>query len=118
MTPIEELCARLDELEIKHKNYGYKSHVWWEGKDSVDWHAENRSSVKDPYVIVDAVITPEQAIAATVGVGTCHVELSHSYETAEGAKWFFELSCHTLNEWPEQEPPSFCPHCGAKVVSE
>lgn len=100
MTPVEELCARLDEIKIKnikHRNYGYKNHVWWEGKDGVDWHAENRPSVNDPYVIVDAVITPEQAIAATVG-GCDIMGLWHEWEQVLFANVSDEVAQDNLNE--------------------
>lgn len=106
MTPTEELRKRLDELGIKHRNYGYKNHVWWEGKDGVDWHAENRPSVKDPYVIVDAVITPKQAIAATVGVEMCRRVFIKD--------WLWECSeCHSRHD--SGHLYNFCPNCGRRI---
>ena len=33
-------------------------------------------------------------------------------------RYVVELSCHTLDDWPESEPPAYCPWCGAKVVGE
>ena len=127
MTPIEELCTRLDELGIKHRNYGYKNHVWWEGKDGVGWHAENRPSVKDPYVIIDAEITPKQAIASTVGVGTCHIVKTWT-DSDYADHWRYSCSeCGYQIEVGERDvatgnPTShanFCWNCGRRIeVSE
>ena len=105
----ERLRALLDERGVEWKDYGYENHTWWG-----EWHAENRSSVNGLFVKVEGVVTPEQAIAATLGPGTCEVEGS----TKLGFEPYFEhdLSCgHTVtSEW--WEPPSFCPECGARVV--
>ena len=58
----EKLRQMLDEREVKWKDYGYDNHTWWR-----EWHAENRASANGLYVKVEAVLTPEQAIAATLG---------------------------------------------------
>lgn len=48
---------------------------------------------------------------------TCKVESSHGYTDAfVQTRYVLELSCHTLDEWPDREPPHFCPICGAKVT--
>ena len=50
---------------------------------------------------------------------TCKVESSHGYTDAFARTLYVhELSCHTIDEWPDREPPSFCPYCGAKVMDE
>lgn len=50
---------------------------------------------------------------------TCHVESMHGYtDPFASTRYSVGLSCHTLEDWPDREPPEFCPWCGAKVVEE
>lgn len=58
-------------------------------------------------------ITPDQAIAATVGNGTCELVTSeHDYDSL----YYHEFSCGHDIETDNEAPPSYCPECGAKVV--
>ena len=57
----------LDERGVEWKDYVYENHTWWSGSENVGWHAENRPSANGLYVNIEAVLTPEQAIAATLG---------------------------------------------------
>ena len=59
--------------------------------------------------------TPEQAIDATLGRGTCQVKGS-IIDTYEYNRWEYELSCGHTIIWEDSEPPNYCPNCGAKVV--
>ena len=64
---------------------------------------------------IDVGLTPEQAIAATLGRGTCHAEEvyldSHSDLTATVCS-----ACHIAVD--DLEDCDYCPWCGAKVVDE
>lgn len=65
------------------------------------------------------MLIPEQAVAATLGPGTCHVESMHGYtDPFASTRYSVELSCHTLEDWPDREPPEYCPWCGARVMEE
>lgn len=60
-----------------------------------------------------------EEIAATLGGGerTCRVDGSISYDWMYGTEYEHELTCgHTVTTLGS-EPPSYCPECGAKVVS-
>lgn len=67
---------------------------------------------------------PETDFAAwnTRAERTCKVVAS--YDTSgidsrdSNAEWYFAFSCGCELYWDEPEPPSYCPNCGAKVVSE
>ena len=122
MTATDELRAMLDERGVEWRDYGYENHVWW-----CDWHAENRHSVNGLYVKVEAVITPEQAIAATLGAGTCKDVCSGVSEFTCSACGF---NCD-LTSWislfdgddgrhrhHHHGTPHYCPNCGRKVVDE
>lgn len=72
MSATERLRAMLDERGVEWKAHGYENHTWWNDADGVGWHAENRPSVNGVYAKIEAVLTPEQAIAATLGNATTH----------------------------------------------
>lgn len=71
-------------------------------------------------------LTPEQAIAATLGWGTCHMRLAYEEEDEDGFIWpdFYECSgCHArvngiLTNYDTEVAPKVCPNCGRKVVYE
>ena len=80
------------------------------------------------HVYIRSYLTPEQAIAATLGAGTCHItpkftcsECGHqyptrnyeSYETCDGRTAFAPLGHYVLN----CKKPNYCPNCGRKVVT-
>lgn len=78
----------------------------------------------------EGTVTPEQAIAATVAKDlfihgpemneqTCTVESMHGFTDAHvSTRYFVELSCHTIDDWGDSEPPKFCPYCGRKVIDQ
>lgn len=50
---------------------------------------------------------------------TCTVESIYSYlETYHTLRYVVELSCHTIDDWGDSEPPEFCPWCGKRVMDE
>lgn len=71
-------------------------------------------------------LTPEQAIAATLGAGTCHMRLAYEEEDADDCIWPDHYECDAcganvngIMPYPDTEvPPHFCPNCGRRVVAE
>lgn len=110
---IDELRALLDERGVRWTNHGYENHLWWKGFDGVQWHAENRYCVDGWCVKVEAVITPAQAIEATLERGECRPEEQYldSYS---------ELTVTVCSECgvptDDLEDCNFCPSCGRRVV--
>lgn len=50
---------------------------------------------------------------------TCTVESMHGFTDAHvSTRYFVELSCHTIDDWGDSEPPKFCPYCGRKVIDQ
>lgn len=48
---------------------------------------------------------------------TCHVDGSISYDVMYVTEYEHDLTCgHTVTTL-DREPPSYCPECGARVVS-
>jgi hypothetical protein len=67
MSATDELRRLLDERGVEWKAHGHENRTWWSNNENVGWYAETRPSVRGLYVEIEAVLTPEQAIAATLG---------------------------------------------------
>lgn len=118
---IDELCRQLEERgEPYIRNFG----------DMVTW-----LYYSDPHSAVEAMdgtlqvtgLTPEQAITATVGPGTCHLEeMDIDGDTA--SEWMmtreyvfdavYRCSCGYRFGHTAHNRPSYCPGCGAKVAKK
>ena len=122
-SPSEELRAMLDERGIK----------WWQGNDEqktlwesngLTWEYFNNDNGDAWLGFLGACeqdITPEQAIAATVGAGTCHMEVHDNLAETEGMGevWLECDECHWQMPLEPTTPRfKYCPNCRAKVVSE
>lgn len=118
MTATERLRQLLDERGVE----------WWNDTDPEPQHVtvvhfeerivifhENVNGTMGYHVYNAHDLTPEQAVAATLGRGTCKVEGSIDY--GEFGCWQYDLSCGCRILWPDSEPPTFCPECGRRVVS-
>ena len=85
-------------------------------RELMEENSRQYPSPTDPYVWLTEY--DWQAIAdemnATLGRGTCEVEGSIDY--GEFGCWQYELSCGCRIIWPDNEPPRFCPECGARYV--
>ena len=72
-------------------------------------------------VFVRNYLTPEQAVEATLGPGTCHPIISDNLNESEGTgdAWADCSECgHLLFVLtdPNSQPPNYCPNCGKRVV--
>ena len=67
--------------------------------------------------------TPEQAIAATLGSGTCEMETDDSelelIASSHEDTWAYKCSaCDWSFRYDRGIKPNYCPNCGTKVVGE
>lgn len=103
MTTTEELRRLLDERGIEW-TYGDGTVSFSDGK-----HWCHAWAYSDGAMCVSmGYFTPEQAIDATLGRGTCH-------DVALEGEWF---ECSTCGCVRQLLHPNFCPNCGRKVVDE
>ena len=58
------------------------------------------------------LITPEQAIEATLGRGECHREC-YDIDMLDGERSYWCSTCHSKRI---RYGDKYCPNCGAKVV--
>ena len=63
----ERIIATLRERGVQFATYGNTDRVWWTTENGVAWYAQDRPNANDLYVKLEAVLTPEKAIAATLG---------------------------------------------------
>ena len=128
----EKLRAMLDERGIEHTDYRNDKMMLettqWQG-EHFDWIAFDNGDA-EAFALTNAkAITPEQAIAATVGAGTCR-------NTSNVTDWLgrkIRFVCSECNAWidteilwnpryHDNESPwvkdcklNYCPNCGARI---
>lgn len=121
MNATERLRQLLDERGEHYETSGSKT--WWgrpvdsrTGAPINIYHNQAQPMGEDRLFVELQLATPEQAIEATLGRGTCEVDstIKWDWDRCE-PYWEHELSCgHTVTTM-EPEPPAFCPNCGRKV---
>ena len=102
MTATDELRALLDERGVKW-TYDSGTYRWRSGRHPFPFAAW---AFNDELLTVSAVkVTPAQAIAATLGRGTCK-------RLWTGSEMICSECAHQMND----PTANFCPSCGAEVV--
>lgn len=117
MTATEKLRRMLDEHGVPWRCYGHENHTWWG-----EWHAENRASVNGLFLKVEGVVTPEQAIVATVGARTCRfIDDSNGEFPPKCSACGYEPSiyeCSWLIDGGYEYDGNYCANCGARVEGD
>ena len=121
MTANDELRRLLDELGVEHKDFF--DQTWWEDSDGAAYIAvetrpldNNNPSTK---LMLKRTATPEQAIAATLGAGTCVPVLDSERDNQPYLKPRFvcsECGCQLTESQLGKVWQNYCPNCGRKVV--
>ena len=122
MTATEELRRLLDERGVE-----------WEGREDIHtdftfWCGVHACETGPKPSLAVYHLTPSQAIAATLGAGTCRIDLLNTgdcagYECSEyimhcngcGYEFGHVLYNENGDVWMS-EPPNYCPNCGRRVV--
>ena len=118
MTATERLRALLDERGVEWRvgDYPTTCTVW--ESDGIVWYGLWRDGCIE---LIAWQVTPEQAVEATLGPGTCKPVISDNLNASEGAgdAWADCSACgHLLFVLtdPNSQPPNYCPNCGRKLV--
>ena len=103
MTATDRLRALLDERGVEHYD-GTNGTLW--GKDAIGYRFSADELTSGRMSVHMWCETPEQAVEATLGSGTCKL-------TMDGTD-----GCFGCSECLENIPPlaNYCPNCGRKVV--
>lgn len=120
MTATDELRRMLDERGIEYRVYDEPDEsiicTCWEACGFL-WDADDRE--ERIYLSADRLITPEQAIAATLGTGTCQVDTTENWLPAE--RYHRCKHCgafFAVLDASGDIPPRFCPNCGRRIEVE
>ena len=106
MTETNELRCMLDEAGVEWHDDGYETTCTVWTANGITWHGLWRDGSIE---LLAHHLTPEQAITATVGRGTCRMVYND----------LSNLSRCTACGWRmEGVPMYYCPRCGRKVVDE
>ena len=131
----EDLRRMLDERGIEHDDAC--DITLWTGVDGCAYTAVEMvplSMKPSKKLMVRQVLTPEQAIATTLGssncsnserTGTCRMRLAYEEEDADGFIWPDHYECDSCGAkvngimlyCDTEIQPKFCPNCGRKVVA-
>lgn len=112
MTATERLRALLDERGVE----------WWEEDGHTLWYGESIHHAASAFssfmfgenerVHLNAMVTPEQAIAATLGPGTCRI--------TDNGPWGYPYVCSACGASFDPDVNNgefnYCPNCGARVI--
>lgn len=119
MSATEELRALLDGRGVKWRQSINTPYISWTYWDSTVLGQEVCAMDNDDGMLVmfdDYLVTPEQAVGATLGRGTCHMEYD--------ARWSNDelypteaYTCSACENITQEGKPNFCPNCGRRVVA-
>lgn len=119
MSATDELRRLLDErgVEYEVQREGKLSEaVVWDGpigtKHSAFVSNENLDRRSGEILYATLFVTPEQAIDATLGLGTCEVEY-----VSDWMGWHCK-ACDMLWQGLRDQRPHYCPNCGRKVKED
>lgn len=120
-TSTERLRAMLDERGVKWESAGWPAEyqTFYEagGVGFIVIGLDDELGNSRMRVCFEDYMTPEQAIAATLGAGTCTL-INAADDLGSGTSSFmcFECGYTALDDWWEEF--NFCPNCGRRVINE
>ena len=128
-TATERLRALLDERGVEWEDMSIRPYACtsWRDPDGEPCTAlEGADDIPDGKLSAQALLTPEQAIAATLGscncsnserTGTCHLVKEHVGHSGKAYRMVCSECHHVIYDgW--QEKPRYCAFCGARVEDE
>lgn len=116
MSVTDELPRLLDERGVEYTVvHGYQEYIWEFGESGIA--RASRIGTKGLVQMIVTGMTPAQAIAATLGRGTCQMEYAERPTKgtldAMGVYFCSECGSPTYNDCM----PRYCIYCGAEVTA-
>ena len=111
MTATDELRRLLDERGVEYRvsATGYSIDIG----PNMTAYANRTDTTLDVSL---RGFTPEQAIEATLGRGTCHSDNNPPLLYDDPFRVFRCSECHYKVDLRHNPKPNYCPNCGRKVV--
>ena len=111
----ERLRALVDERGVEHR-YDSGTATWYvDGVMYNAWAYDN-----ERLTMSVCHLTPAQAVEATLGRGTCRIDVFDNLNESEGNGdvWLECSACHWQMDYAEAPtmPLNYCPNCGKRVV--
>lgn len=117
MNATDELRRMLDERGVEWESDGSGFRVMWGQPvpiDQMQFKAVDNALPNGGLNISICGFSPEQAIAATLGAGTCR--MIYDEEASGDELWPTEAyHCSECGKWVYAGKPNYCPSCGRKV---
>lgn len=113
----DELRRLLDERGVEHR-FNERTKVFEWHFDGTDGEGSAHATEVDGGInIIACSLTPQQAIDATLGRGTCHAvfEVDAMSEDERIGEYVCSECGETFGDGRDQRP-RYCPNCGRKVV--
>lgn len=110
------LRRMLDERGVEHESTEWIDGVTvsWQDGDGTAFCARESLSLGGPTGTLDVYrLTPEQAIDATLGRGTCHETVIDHYWRGCGSCGYIWEFMYGIGKC---ERPHWCPNCGRRVI--
>ena len=124
MTATDELRRMLDErgVEWMPSVFDRQHETFYSTENGVGFIVTEFPEIGRMSLACDMRITPEQAIEATLGRGTCHPVANDNLTESEGTgdAWADCSECGYLLcvlTDPSSQMPNYCPNCGRKVIN-
>ncbi len=116
MTATERLRQLLDERGVEWIDFD--GEPTWMGNDRMHYARQECSCDEPTDEVTVYHLTPEQAVEATLGRGTCRMTLADLRGPAytdvyECSECGHQTMVYTVMD--ESEPPRYCPNCGRRV---
>ena len=128
MTATDELRKLLDERGVKHEDKHTElvpgisdwDSTWWRGIAGLEFHAVGDETFgREGCVYINGTyLTPEQAIAATLGRRECKLrDCEGSFSAVNRPVWLCDCGAFMTQytDATTYHKPRFCPNCGRKV---
>ena len=118
----DELRRLLDERVVEWRRTPHYSSESQDNEtvfagDGIEWYANDHLNGRLGLRALRYEVTPEQAIDATLGRGTCHAvfEVDAMSEDERIGEFVCSECGETFGDGRDQRP-NYCPACGRKVV--
>jgi len=127
----DELHRMLDERGVEWRRTPHYSSESMDNETvfcgiGIEWLASDHLNGRLGLRALKYEVTPEQAVEATLGRGTCRdvrsTDHTIAFECSECGCWvaydeYWETGIYVLHETGQEHiHPHYCPNCGAKVI--